>query len=83
MNTVDQFSYEIPFFLSCEENTKSYFANMTDVLASAATANWLLYKGIFPPAQPTYLSYHALSAPTAHTCILLDRRFMSSLSLWL
>lgn len=29
---------------------------MTDVLASAATANWLLYKGISPPKPnlPTY-----------------------------
>lgn len=54
---------------------------MTDVLASAATANWLLYKGISLPAQPTYLFYLALPPSEAHVCIQLDSYFISSL--WL
>lgn len=54
---------------------------MTDVLASAATANWLLYKGISLPAQPTYLFYLALPSSEAHVCIPLGSRFI--LSLWL
>lgn len=56
---------------------------MTDVLASAATANWLLYKGISPPLKPNLPTYPTLLYLRQKLIYAfpLDSRFISSL--WL